>query len=192
MCFLGVPPPTHLHAQAVDRHRRHAPVLPQHCLYFFPLPQGQGSFRFGLASERTGSTGGGMKVIRLLLILKHGKTEIKKLLHPRAVFLVKVSKIRVRPEVMLNVLGFFTLYIALFIFCSFLMAAMGLDMITATSSVAATLGNIGPGLAKVGPALNYSEVPLLGKWILCMCMLLGRLEIFTVIILFMPGVWKKF
>ena len=139
-----------------------------------------------------GSTGGGMKVIRLLLILKHGKTEIKKLLHPKAVFLVKVSKIRVRPEIMLNVLGFFTLYIALFVFCSFLMAALGLDMISAISSVAATLGNIGPGLAQVGPTLNYSQVPLLGKWVLCMCMLLGRLEIFTVIILFMPEVWKKF
>jgi len=139
-----------------------------------------------------GSTGGGMKVIRLLLILKHGKTEIKKLLHPKALFLVKVSKIKVRPEVMLNVLGFFTLYIALFIFCSFLMTALGLDMITATSSVAATLGNIGPGLAQVGPTLNYSTVPLLGKWVLCGCMLLGRLEIFTVIVLFMPEVWKKF
>ena len=139
-----------------------------------------------------GSTGGGMKVIRLLLLLKHGKTEIRKLLHSRAVFLVKVGRINVRSDVMLNVLGFFNLYIALFIFCSFIMAALGLDIITATSSVAATLGNIGPGLGEVGPMLNYSAVPLVGKWVLCVCMLLGRLEIFTVIILFMPEVWKKF
>jgi len=139
-----------------------------------------------------GSTGGGMKVIRLLLILKHGKSEIKKLLHPRAIFLVKVKKIKVRPEVMLNVQGFFNLYIALFVFCTFLMAALGLDMITAASSVAATLGNIGPGLGGVGPIANYSEIPLLGKWVLNLCMLLGRLEIYTVIILFMPEVWRKF
>jgi trk/ktr system potassium uptake protein len=139
-----------------------------------------------------GSTGGGMKVIRLLLILKHGKSEIKKLLHPKAIFLVKVKKIKVRPEVMLNVQGFFNLYIALFVFCTFLMAALGLDMVTAASSVAATLGNIGPGLAGVGPMANYSEIPLLGKWVLSLCMLLGRLEIYTVIILFMPEVWRKF
>jgi len=139
-----------------------------------------------------GSTGGGIKVIRLLLILKHGKNELKKLLHPRAIFLVKVRKIRVRSEVMLNVLGFFTLYIALFIFCSFIMAALGLDIITAVSSVAATMGNIGPGLGQVGHMLNYSALPLFGKWVLCMCMLLGRLEIFTVIILFLPEMWKKF
>ena len=138
-----------------------------------------------------GSTGGGMKVIRLLLILKHGKTELKKLLHPQAVFLVRVSKIRVRPEVMLNVLGFFTLYIALFIFCSFIMTALGLDIISAASSVAATLGNIGPGLGQVGPMLNFSGVPLAGKWTLSLCMLLGRLEIFTVIVLFLPEVWRK-
>ncbi|MEA2062718.1 MAG: TrkH family potassium uptake protein [Gemmatimonadota bacterium] len=139
-----------------------------------------------------GSTGGGMKVIRLLLILKHGKSEIKKLLHPRAVFHVKVKKIKVRPEVMLNVQGFFTLYLALFVFCTFLMAALGLDMITAASSVAATLGNIGPGLGAVGPMANFAEIPLIGKWVLSLCMLLGRLEIYTVIILFMPEVWRKF
>jgi len=139
-----------------------------------------------------GSTGGGMKVIRLLLILKHGKSEIMKLLHPRAVFLIKVKKIKVKPEVMLNVQGFFNLYIALFVFCTFLMAALGLDMISAASSVAATLGNIGPGLGGVGPMANYSQIPLLGKWVLSLCMLLGRLEIYTVIILFMPEMWRKF
>ncbi|MBW7995573.1 MAG: TrkH family potassium uptake protein [Candidatus Glassbacteria bacterium] len=139
-----------------------------------------------------GSTGGGMKVIRLLLLLKHGKTELKKLLHPQAVVLVKVNKIRVRPEVMLNVLGFFSLYIALFLFFSFVMAGLGMDIVTATSSVAATLGNIGPGLAGVGPMQNYAAIPELGKWMLSLCMLLGRLEVFTVIVLFMPEVWRKF
>ncbi|MFH1068607.1 MAG: TrkH family potassium uptake protein [Candidatus Glassbacteria bacterium] len=139
-----------------------------------------------------GSTGGGMKVIRLLLILKHGRSELRKLLHPRAVMMVKVSRIRVRPEVMLNVLSFFTLYIALFIFASFFMTALGLDLVSATSSVAATLGNIGPGLGQVGPMLNYSTVPVTGKWLLSFCMLLGRLEIFTVIILFLPEAWRKF
>lgn len=139
-----------------------------------------------------GSTGGGMKVIRLLMILKLGRVELKKLLHPRAVLMVKVKKIKVRPEVMLNVLGFITLYLGIFIFCSFLMSLLGLDMVTATSSVAATIGNIGPGLGAVGPMLNYSEVPVLGKWILGLCMLVGRLEIYTVLILFLPEFWKKY
>ncbi|HLA39094.1 MAG TPA: potassium transporter TrkG, partial [Candidatus Glassbacteria bacterium] len=139
-----------------------------------------------------GSTGGAIKVIRLLLILKHGRSELRKLLHPRAVVLVKVSRILVRPEVMLNVLGFFTLYIALFVVSSFLMTALGLDIISAAGSVAACLGNIGPGLGVVGPTLNYSVVPEAGKWLLSFCMLLGRLEIFTVIVLFLPEVWKKF
>ncbi len=139
-----------------------------------------------------GSTGGGMKMIRLLLLLKHGKTELKKLLHPKAVVVVKINRIRVRPEVMLNVLGFFSLYIALFLFFSFVMAGLGLDVITASSSVAATLGNIGPGLAGVGPMENFSAVPSVGKWMLSLCMLLGRLEVFTVIVLFMPEVWRKF
>ncbi len=139
-----------------------------------------------------GSTGGGMKVIRLLMILKAGKVEMKKLLHPRAVFLVKVKKITVRPEVMLNVLGFFTLYIAIFIFSSFVMSLLGLDMVTAASSVAAALGNIGPGLGAVGPMLNYSSVPAAGKWVLSLCMLVGRLEIYTVILLLLPEFWKKY
>ena len=117
-----------------------------------------------------------MKVIRLLLILKHGKSEMKKLLHPQGVFIVKVKKIKVRPEVMLNVQGFFTLYIAILVFCSFLMAALGLDIVTAATSVAATLGNIGPGLAGVGPMTNFSHIPGVGKWILSLCMLLGRLN----------------
>ncbi len=138
-----------------------------------------------------GSTGGGMKVIRLLMILKAGKVEMKKMLHPRAVFLVKVKRITVRPDVMLNVLGFFTLYIAIFLFSSFIMAMLGLDIISSMSSVAATLGNVGPGLGVVGPVLNYSDVPFLGKWVLSACMLVGRLEIYTVIILLLPEFWKK-
>ncbi len=138
-----------------------------------------------------GSTGGGIKVLRLLLLLKLGRTELKKLLHPRGVFQVKVNRIRVRPEVMLNVQGFFTLYIALFVLCSLVMTALGLDLVTAASSVAATLGNIGPGLAEVGPARNYAFIPGFGKWVLSLCMLLGRLEIYTVIVLFLPETWRK-
>jgi len=113
------------------------------------------------------------------------------MLHPRAVFLVKVKRITVRPDVMLNVLGFFTLYIAIFLFSSFIMAMLGLDIISSMSSVAATLGNVGPGLGVVGPVLNYSDVPFLGKWVLSACMLVGRLEIYTVIILLLPEFWKK-
>jgi len=83
------------------------------------------------------------------------------------------------------------LYIGLFVFSSVLIASMGVDFITSVASVAATIGNIGPGLGMVGPVDNYAQIPYLGKWVLIWCMLLGRLEIYTVIILLVPEFWRK-
>ena len=94
-------------------------------------------------------------------------------------------------EVLTSIWGFFALYIGLFLAGSLLMASLGLDLISAFSSVAATLGNIGPGLALVGPVQNFAAVPLPGKWVLIACMLLGRLEIYTVIVLLVPEYWRK-
>jgi trk system potassium uptake protein TrkH len=92
---------------------------------------------------------------------------------------------------MSSIWGFFILYIALFVLASLVMSGLGLDVISAFSSVATCIGNVGPGLGLVGPATNFMMVPALGKWVLVFCMLLGRLEIYTVILLLVPEYWRK-
>ncbi|UCD31728.1 MAG: TrkH family potassium uptake protein [Desulfobacterales bacterium] len=138
-----------------------------------------------------GSTGGGMKCLRVMLYLKYCYKELFSLIHPRAVKPIKLAGQTIPEDVVRSVLGFMGLYVGLFAFASVLMASMGLDFTTAIGSVAATIGNIGPGLGTVGPADNYAHMPYLGKWVLIFCMLLGRLEIYTVIILVVPEFWRK-
>jgi trk system potassium uptake protein TrkH len=138
-----------------------------------------------------GSTGGGMKCMRILLLAKHAYQEIIRLIHPRAVIRVKLGKQVVPPEVMSGIWGFFLLWLGLLFVSVFLVAATGVDVLTSFASVLACIGNIGPGLGSVGPADNYAMIPTLGKWVLILCMLLGRLEIFTVIILFVPEFYRK-
>ncbi|MBW1713584.1 MAG: TrkH family potassium uptake protein, partial [Deltaproteobacteria bacterium] len=138
-----------------------------------------------------GSTGGGVKALRLLLLLKHAHRELKRLVHPHAVIAVKLGGRPVPNEGRNTGWGFLGLEVALF-FCGFLaLAALGLDLVTSFSAVAATIGNIGPGLGLIGPTDNYAAIPLVGKWVLILCMLLGRLEIYTVIILLVPEFWRK-
>lgn len=136
-----------------------------------------------------GSTGGGLKVIRILLLIKQGLREIHRLIHPNAWFQVKVGGKSMSGDVIDAVWGFFSLYIACFCIMSLLLAASGLDLITAFSAVAACINNLGPGLA--GVAVNYTGINDFSKWVLCFAMLLGRLEVFTLLVLFMPGFWKK-
>jgi trk system potassium uptake protein len=138
-----------------------------------------------------GSTAGGMKVARFLLLFKHAQVQIYRLIHPRAVRLVKLGETPVDREVMQAILGFFALYIAIFAFATFLMASTGLDIISAGGSVIATLGVIGPGFGSVGPVENYAHIIPFGKIVLIGCMLLGRLELFTVLVLFFPSFWRK-
>lgn len=138
-----------------------------------------------------GSTGGAIKNIRIILLLKQAYRELYKLVHPRAVTPIKLGNKTIPEEVMRNIMGFFLLYIFIFVICTFIMSALGLDMISAAASVAATLGNVGPGLGLVGPAQNYAFIPSLGKITLILCMLLGRLEIYTVLILLIPEFWRK-
>ncbi|MFP4036138.1 MAG: TrkH family potassium uptake protein [Desulfobacteraceae bacterium] len=138
-----------------------------------------------------GSTGGGIKIMRVVLLVKHIQREIFRVIHPRAVTTVKLGGRPIPNEVLSSVVGFFLLFISIFIAAVLCMSALGLDMVSAIASVAASIGNIGPGLAAVGPVRNYLEIPMAGKWILTFCMLLGRLEIYTVIVLLMPGFWKK-
>ena len=138
-----------------------------------------------------GSTGGGIKHVRFLLLIKQGYAEIKRLILPHAVLPIKLGDRAVSPEVMTNILGFFFLFIGIFAIVTCIMATLGLDLISAASSTIATMGNIGPGLGSVGPVDNYAHIPAVGKFILSFCMLLGRLELYTVLVLFAPELWKK-
>jgi trk system potassium uptake protein TrkH len=138
-----------------------------------------------------GSTGGGMKCLRIMLLLKHSYKQLFSLIHPRAVTQVKLGGRPISDEVLHSIWGYFMLYLGLFVLCSFLLAAMGVDVVTSFAAVVATIGNIGPGLGMVGPTDNYAHIPVLGKWLLIMCMLLGRLEIYTVLVLFVPEFWRK-
>lgn len=136
-----------------------------------------------------GSTGGGMKVIRVLLLFKQGMREIMRLIHPNAQFAVKLGKKPVENRIIEAVWGFLSAYIAVFIVMLLLLLASGLDQVTAYSAVAATLNNLGPGLGEV--AQNYAGINSFSKVVLCMGMLLGRLEIFTLLVIFTPVFWQR-
>ena len=138
-----------------------------------------------------GSTGGGMKCLRVMLYFKYCYKELFSLIHPHAVTHIKVGGKPVAEDVMRSVLGLLGLYMGLFAFCSVLLAGLGVDFVTSFAAVAASMGNIGPGFGIVGPVENYAQIPYLGKWLLIWCMLLGRLEIYTVIILLVPEFWRK-
>jgi len=138
-----------------------------------------------------GSTGGGIKVLRIYLLLKQCYRELYRLIHPHAVVHVKFNGEKVPSEVMDSIWGFFFLYMFLFVLSALFMSMLGMDLASAISSVASSIGNIGPGFGTVGPYDNYSGIPLLGKWVLISCMILGRLEIYTLLILFIPEYWKK-
>lgn len=148
-------------------------------------------FMFMFIGGCAGSTGGGMKVIRLYILIKFVSAEIKRLLHPNAVIPVRVGNQVIPKEIVTHVLGFLALMLGLFIIGVLIMSRLGLDLVSAFGAVAATLGNIGPGLGSVGPTDNYAHIPIVGKWILTFFMLAGRLEIYTVFIMLAPSFWKK-
>ncbi|WP_196139830.1 TrkH family potassium uptake protein [Aliikangiella sp. G2MR2-5] len=136
-----------------------------------------------------GSTGGGMKVIRFLLLFKQGAREIKKLIHPSAIFKIRVGGNSLSENIIEAVWGFFATYVALFFIFMLILMADGLDQVTAFSAVAACMNNLGPGLGEV--AQNYSSLSDLSKWILSIAMLFGRLEIFTLMVLFTRDFWRS-
>ncbi len=138
-----------------------------------------------------GSTGGSVKCIRVLLMFKQAYKEIYCLIHPQAVATIKLGKKTVPPDVMESVLGFSLVYVGIFGAATLAMSWLGLDFQSALASVAACIGNVGPGLGIVGPTKTYWPLVATGKWILILCMILGRLEIFTLLILFLPQFWKK-
>lgn len=138
-----------------------------------------------------GSTGGGIKVVRHLLLFKNGFLELKRLIHPRAIIPVRLNGKAVSSEIISNVQAFFIIYILIFVFGSIMLSLMGVDFISSVGAVATCIGNVGPGIGTVGPVANFNHLPELAKWLLSFLMLLGRLELFTVLIIFTPYFWKK-
>ncbi len=123
-----------------------------------------------------GSTGGGIKVVRHLLLIKNSALELKRLIHPRAVIPVRYNKISVNQDIVFNIMAFLLFYIAIFVFGTLVLAFIGLDFLTSMGAVATSLGNVGPAIATVGPVDNFSHIPDFGKWFLSFLMLMGRLE----------------
>ncbi|MCX8048529.1 MAG: TrkH family potassium uptake protein [Methylohalobius sp.] len=136
-----------------------------------------------------GSTAGGLKVIRILLLYKQGVREILRLIHPQAEIPVKLGNTPVSTRVVEAVWGFFSLYVAVFALIMILMMASGLDQVTAFSAVATCINNLGPGLGEV--TANFASVPASAKWLASLAMLLGRLEIFTLLVLLSPAYWRS-
>lgn len=139
----------------------------------------------------TGSTGGGIKMLRLLILTRNSRQELHRLLHPSAVLPVRINGKAIQPSLINNVLAFVVLYFLITGFSVAIISLMGYDIQTSFGAVAASLGNIGPGLGDVGPTDNYAHFPAFGKWFLSFLMLIGRLELFTVLILFSRTFYKS-
>ena len=145
-------------------------------------------FYMAIIGACAGSTGGGMKVVRIILIVKQGFRELKRLIHPSAVIPIKLGKTRVSDRVIESVWGFFSVYVMVYMTMLLLLLATGLDITTAFTAVGASLNNLGPGLGEISS--NYANMPTSSKWILCLGMLLGRLEVFTLLVLLTPQFWR--
>ena len=138
-----------------------------------------------------GSTGGGVKVIRHVLMFKNSFKEIKQLIHPQAIMPIRLGQRVVPPEVMKNVLSFIVLYLGLIGVGTMSMAFFGIDLLTAFGATLSSVGNVGPAFGTLGPTENYAHLPEMAKWVLSFLMMAGRLEIFTAIIIFVPAFWRR-
>ncbi|KMY66992.1 potassium transporter [Desulfocarbo indianensis] len=138
-----------------------------------------------------GSTGGGPKVMRILVVLKQSLSEFRRLVHPRLVAPVRLNQHNVDRQVVSAVYSFIGLYMGAFVITGLLLAALGMNLVDSFSASIACLGNIGPGLGSVGPAGNYAHLPDLAKWLLSAVMIVGRLEIYTVLVLLVPDFWRR-
>ncbi len=150
-------------------------------------------FFFGLMflGGSAGSTAGGIKVMRHLLIIKNGLLEFKRTLHINAVIPVRYNNKTVKEHIVYNIIGFFVLYMLLFIIGALVLGILGLDFVSAIGGAASALGNVGPAFGSLNPLSNFNGLPDLGKWWCCFLMLAGRLELFTVLILLTPYFWKR-
>lgn len=149
-------------------------------------------FLFMFIGGSAGSTAGGIKVVRHTLLFKNSFLEMKRQLHPSAVIPVRLNGAAVSREITYNVLAFVMIYLLIYGLGVFIISFTGMDFTTALGAVATCLGNVGPGLGDVGPVYTFSEVSSFGKWLLSFLMLLGRLELFTVLMLFSKSFWSKY
>jgi len=139
----------------------------------------------------TGSTGGAIKCMRIWLLLKISYQQLFQIVHPKAVRTLRYNGRTVPPDVIQGVQSMFALYMLTFLVTSAALAALGHDVVTAISAIAATLGNVGPGLGTVGPVENYSHFPLASKWVCSFAMFVGRLEVYSVVVLMVPEFWRR-
>ena len=138
-----------------------------------------------------GSTGGSVKIMRVVLLLKNSALELKRLIHPNAVIPVRFNKHIVDPLIITNVLAFVSFYLIIIVISMLFMSGLGYNFDTSLGAVTACLGNIGPGIGEVGPMNNFNHIPDIGKWFLSFIMLVGRLELFTVLVIFSGSFWRK-
>ena len=145
---------------------------------------------FALQCACAGSTSGGIKADRFVMLGKAVIQQLKLLQHPRAVIPVKIDGTTIHDDVLTKGILFICVYLGIVFFSTLILLVMGVDMLSAFSGVVATTGNVGPGLGTVGSTGNFSHIPVLGKWVLTATMLLGRLEIYGLVIFFQPQIWK--
>jgi len=143
------------------------------------------------AGGMAGSTGGGMKILRHILLFKNSSKELRRAIHPKAIIPVRLNREAVPQEIIFKVMAFFVVYMTIFALGAVVMSFLGLDFDSAIGASIATLGNIGPGLGAVGPVENYSAIPNSGLWFLSLLMLMGRLELFTILIFLSSAFWRK-
>jgi trk system potassium uptake protein TrkH len=148
-------------------------------------------FLMMLTGGMSGSASGSVKVIRLILITKNARHENRKLIHPNGFIPVRHDRKIVPQSTMSNLLVFITLYFMILCFSSLIIALMGNDIVTSFSTSASLLGNIGPGLGNFGPFSNYSAIPMIGKWFFSLLMFIGRLELFSVLVLFTGSFYRR-
>jgi trk system potassium uptake protein TrkH len=137
------------------------------------------------------STGGGLKIVRILILMKNSLSEFRRLIHPNAIIPVRIDRESIKPDIITNVLAFVSVYILVIVFGVIVLSMMGYDMDTSIGMVITSVSNIGHGFGQMGPFDNYSQFSAGGKWFLSFLMIVGRLELFTVLILFSPAFWRR-
>ena len=137
------------------------------------------------------STGGGIKMVRWMILIRNTARELKQIMHPKAILPVRIGDQTITRNIQQTVLSFFILYIFIFALGAFCISLFGYDILSSIGASIAAIGNIGPGWGDFGPTDNFAGLPYLGKWVLILLMMVGRLEIFTVLIIFSPAFWKQ-
>ena len=138
-----------------------------------------------------GSTAGAVKCVRIEIIWEEIKAEVKRLVHPSSTIPILIGDSSIEREMAHSAVVFFALYMFIFLVAMLVIAGTGQDLVTSLGAVATTLGNVGPGLGKVGPVYNFESQTFLAKWVYSFCMLCGRLELFTVLVLFSRDTWRR-